>query len=155
MPWLVADRVVAPVEFRWHYSEALLYLPDTYYGAGHHIFAPHSSPLPRPLPQHRRAVGGQGGGGENGKEDVVGGGGGGRKDGKGGSGVKEGGEGGGGGGGAVKAGLSTLLSHDGSAGVPDVVPKEGLVFGAFSNLGKVNAEVSQAAPFPPPRARPL
>jgi len=27
IPWLLADRVVAPVEYASHYSEALVYLP--------------------------------------------------------------------------------------------------------------------------------
>jgi len=133
VPWLVADRAVAPVEFRAHFSEAMLYLPESYYGAGHHIFAPHNAPLP-----HGSTTSGHGGGAGVGRKHV-------RRAGD----IAAGGAGGGAGAGgsAVGAGLRALMERNESEGVAawgaaaGALPAEGLVFGAFSNLGKVNVDV--------------
>jgi predicted O-linked N-acetylglucosamine transferase (SPINDLY family) len=91
----MSDRIVAPAEYRRHYAESFVYLPGTYYGAGHHTFAPHNTPKAPPKPA-------QGSGGERG---------------------------------------GSLVSREGYEGVPEGVPMRGLVFGAFSNLAKVNEGV--------------
>jgi predicted O-linked N-acetylglucosamine transferase (SPINDLY family) len=94
VPWLIADRIVAPVEYSAFYSESLVYLPGTYYGAGHHTFDPHNTPPPPPPPSSSGAAGC----------------------------------------------VDDLLTRS-QGYVPSDVPADGLVLGAFSNLGKVNSQV--------------